>query len=1305
MSDSENENSQGDTSDVSSTISSADEAFEEAIVIHQRPRFEYAATCPFVATSDGFLFCTICKTGVVPSPGSTECQIKHIKKLHNGKGFVPNELVDGLKTVDQIRQFYDAPLGKSLVPLDLFPIISGYQCSICSTISVSIRKMRGHLKTHTNIQASVACHSVQVFVQRPFKWLDNRKQLSFQRSFLVECPTPPERNSQQLQKWILQSHAPSQAVASEGGHATESVSCLFKWGKCVCQMLPKLTGSNLAMLLQGTALPDEGWFGVMFNHTQAYFQKIVKDTVNNCEESGNYLVLQLLRQENVEAAPPARGFYCLQEDSLKSYSVTAVRLLAFLKRCKEDGAILEPQFKEHMQCDALDHYITHPSMKTLHAVFVFLFCPTLSETTHDMSSHVCAFMRLASLGQMLVVDDASRVMQLTSRLKYLIKSCILIEVRSVGVYSVFKDPVENRMSSFQKFVFHGQNNVMSRVVSVAKVAFSVALATFTSVSTSSDGSHVCINNKTVMLTAIQGMVHSLISECKDLLTTMSIDYRALTGTHIADEIVLLNSAAAENHQAYSQLGYNIFHGSHFALKDSCLIKIGRWFNADGDPNVHAMREFFVSSASLQQKLFGLLHLTAGSPSRGAEMTRWRWQTTPDGPACIRFDAVKHLIYMFFQSTKTSRASQSDKHLVKYMGEELTRLVVAFAFVRRLEILFSICLGEATIFQNRLQSHIFVIDGLPLSPQDYSQILRKTCTRFQIPSMGLREFRQVMIAFGKYHLQQFSEISAIKDHIERFMAFQSGHSVSTHRITYGQLKGAVCEADMQSFMVASFAYLWLLRLPVPKIGAKLVPAFGIGIMAKCGEMQVTIEMQEKMTGDDALVQFAKTKQKPSLPLIEDCFYKEAISRLRTIFGVGKFKSRLQQHAIAAAIKGEELLYVAPCGSGKSNLIWLGFEQNRCTVLIVPYRILRTQMALTAESMGLKTLNFCEQTKASLDVATPPDILIVSYEQIPYLSPVLFALGTKLQRIILDEIQICFSEEFRLIVGQFKRWRAWLAFGAPIVYLSGSFPTAWEPIFQEAFGSPLAHVPIIREGVVRENIALEFVMNDSWFDLFHILGFMSAELEKINPKGKTMIFVMHRHQCAKVQQFLLGPLSPHKLRNIFMYWSGQEDEDQTFLSAQFQSFRRSENGILVCTHAGAIGADVTGVSLVFHLEGAHSLVSYFQATGRCGRDGSLARAIFLSNDKILKKGSADSDVLAMATTNQCKRRYLSNFLTDRANVLRATPWMLVFSAHHAKVPQVTFSTLGNIQHQSLIGFEGSIKLICLRPRWKDAGISSM
>ena len=1235
MSDS-SENSQESESDSSSLDSSANE--DQSEILCRVKRCDYEAVCPFVRTDIGLILCTICKTGVVPVPNAFRAQMCHIKKFHIHKGFVGEEF-EGMKNLEEILQMYEQP--ELLKVLDGFPVLTGFRCCVCDCVSVSLAKMRRHLREHAHIQASISQHSVQVAVQRPFKWVDKRRSLSLQRAFVLKgIAASPITQNQQLQSWLRTSQSQSWEQASGDVHPSESTACLFKWGKSIEEQLPLMTSSGIEILLRGSAHQDEGWFAGLANHCFAYFAKVVKTCVNSCEESGNYLVLQLLRQERLDVSAPARGFYCLQDDSLKTYSTTAVRLIAFLIRCQFNEE-LGTEFKRLMRCEPLSQYIDRPSIKTLHAVFVSLFCQTLCEATHDMSTHVCAFMRLASLGQKLVVDDVSKVMQLTSRLKYMIRSCILVEVRSLGSYSVYSEPVENRMNFFQRFILQSMNNIMSRVACAAKVAFTVSIATFTSVSTSSDGLHVSINNKTVKLTAIQELTHSLFSECDDLLVTMNIEYPKLSGTHCKDAIVLLSMAASESStESCSRMGFSIFNGSHFELKAN-YIQGSRWFRADGEPNVGAMQAFFKQSASLQQKLFVLMHLTVGSPSRGAEMSRWRWQTTPDGPSCLRFDVVKQLIYLSFQSTKTSRSSQSDKYLIKYMGEELTRLFVAWAFVRRLEVLFSVCLQENHLIQQRLQSHIFVIDGLPLTPQDYSQILRTTCIRFKVPAMGLRELRQVMIAFGKFHLQQFSEFSAIKDHIERFMAFQSGHSLSTHRNTYGQLKGAVCEADMQSFMVSSFAYLWLLRLPVPKIGAKLVPAFGTSI----NQTRDTDESVLIVLGNDAigLGPALKRLEHSRLPVIEDCFYHEAMRRITIIHGRPSFKGRLQQHAVAAVIKGEELLYIAPCGSGKSNLIWLSLEKGKCTVYIVPYRVLRTQVCGIAESMAFRTMKLCEE--ASVDFLNPPELLICMYEQIPYISSILYKLGTKLSRIVMDEIQVCFSEEFRHIVCQYQRWRAWLSFGVPIVYMSGSFPIAWESRFQEAFACPSSHVPIIRESVVRENVALEFVLNDSWFNLFHICGYLSSEMVKQRKTRKrpykTMIFVMHRRQCSAVQQALLSPSSPHKDSKIFMYWSSQEVEDQEFLMAQFETFRRSEDGILICTHAGAIGADVAGVSLVFHLEGALSLVSYFQATGRCGRDGAPAVAIFLSNTKLLNKCTTDENVLQLAMTLQCKRRFLSEY----------------------------------------------------------------
>jgi hypothetical protein len=269
--------------------------------------------------------------------------------------------------------------------------------------------------------------------QRPFKWVNAAIGLSFQKAFVVESEEAVTVAAQsQLHQHLALSQTKSWAAASDSTHPTEAVACLFKWGKSVSELLPNLSGILMAELVQGSALPDESWFGLLLIHCQAYLQKVLKSCVNSCEESGSYLVLQMLRQETADAAPPARGFYCLQDDSLKSYSLIAVRLVAFIKRCQQDKMlqVVGQGFKDSMCCLAAEDYFDRPSIKTLHALLLSLFCPVnLTETTHDMNIHVCAFLRLASLNEHFVVDSPTRVMALTSRLKYLIRSTILIEVR------------------------------------------------------------------------------------------------------------------------------------------------------------------------------------------------------------------------------------------------------------------------------------------------------------------------------------------------------------------------------------------------------------------------------------------------------------------------------------------------------------------------------------------------------------------------------------------------------------------------------------------------------------------------------------------------------------------------------------------------------------------------------------------------------------------------------------------------------------------------------------------------------------
>jgi hypothetical protein len=441
-----------ETSSDSSVVISASDNDHDSVV--QQPRLRpclESATCPFVLTSDGLVCCTVCKIGVVPHPNTVASQTAHVKKFHKGSGFSVQEFV--AKTVSEIQEIYDEESFER-PPFEGFPVIEGFKCCVCGVVSSSLRTMRTHLNSHRDMQTSVLCHAIKVLVQRPFKWVNAAAGLSFQKAFIVKCDDGFTVGRQsKFHHLLAESQSQSWVKTNDSVHPTESIACLFKWGKTVSTHLPMLTGVTLAKLVQGSPLQDEVWFQPLLIHCQTYLQRILKSCVKSCEESGNYLILQMLRQETADSVPPARGFYTLQEDSLKCYSVTAVRLVAFLKRCKEDGwtDLLAHDFKNSMSCQAVDDYFASPNIKTLHAVFISLFCPTLTETTHDMSIHVCAFMRLASLNEHMVVNSPTRVMALTSRLKYLIRSAILIEVCSVGVYCVNALPEENRMRHFLRY--------------------------------------------------------------------------------------------------------------------------------------------------------------------------------------------------------------------------------------------------------------------------------------------------------------------------------------------------------------------------------------------------------------------------------------------------------------------------------------------------------------------------------------------------------------------------------------------------------------------------------------------------------------------------------------------------------------------------------------------------------------------------------------------------------------------------------------------------------------------------------------
>jgi superfamily II DNA helicase RecQ len=125
---------------------------------------------------------------------------------------------------------------------------------------------------------------------------------------------------------------------------------------------------------------------------------------------------------------------------------------------------------------------------------------------------------------------------------------------------------------------------------------------------------------------------------------------------------------------------------------------------------------------------------------------------------------------------------------------------------------------------------------------------------------------------------------------------------------------------------------------------------------------------------------------------------------------------------------EFLYIAPCGLGKSLIFWLPLlSEKQTTVLFLPYVLLRRNVHFYAETLGIESV-LLELAK-SINIAKPPKLLVCAIEQLSSIPPILMQLArtNMLARIVIDELQCIFTEEFRSVMKDYQTWRAQLAFG--------------------------------------------------------------------------------------------------------------------------------------------------------------------------------------------------------------------------------------------------------------------------------------
>lgn len=386
-------------------------------------------------------------------------------------------------------------------------------------------------------------------------------------------------------------------------------------------------------------------------------------------------------------------------------------------------------------------------------------------------------------------------------------------------------------------------------------------------------------------------------------------------------------------------------------------------------------------------------------------------------------------------------------------------------------------------------------------------------------------------------------------------------------------------------------------------------------------------------------------------VVDLSPKEA---LKQFFGFSNFKG-LQEGVVNAILEGHDTFVIMPTGGGKSLCYQLPALMLEGTAIVVSPLIALMKNQVDAmrgfsEQDGIahfinSSLNKTEITQVKTDIHSGKcKLLYVAPESLNKDENVEFFRGCKISFVAIDEAH-CISEWGHDFRPEYRRLRPIIEQIAdcPIMALTATATPKVQQDIQKNLG--MLDAKLFKASFNRANLFYEIRAKKN-------VGKQIIQYIKGNMGKSGIIYCLSRRKTEEIAELL-------QVNGIkaLPYHAGMESSQRSRVQ---DAFLMQDVDVICATIAFGMGIDKPDVRFVIHHDIPKSLESYYQETGRAGRDGGEGVCIAFYSPKDIEKlekflqGKPVAEqeigmlliqeVIAYAETAMSRRKYLLHYFGE-------------------------------------------------------------